>query len=190
MSCSSGPPTTSSRSPTWPPCPGCTQTSPASAPSATPFGGAASIALIGAPPNGAPRVQAAANLDGWTFNAIDRRTTEPILLVYATHDARTAGVEPTGDSVDAQLERSDRAMLDRSLAQYGGARLYVAGTQHADFTDQTLVSPLQRLTFTGPLPGVRARQITRALILSFFDQALKHQGSLATFPEVKAVPAP
>ena len=151
------------------------------------FGGAASIALLGAPGSGPP-VQAASNLDGWTFNAIDHRTAQPILLVYATHDAATAGIEPVNNAVDAQLERSDRAALDRSLAQYGGTRLYVAGTQHADFTDQTLVSPIQRLTYTGPLPGPRARAINRGLVLSFFDEVLKHQGTLAAYPEVKSIP--
>ena len=54
-----------------------------------------------------------------------------------------------------------------------------------DFTDQTLVSPIQRLTHTGPIAGARIREITRGLVLGFFDRELKGQGQMPAYPEVE-----
>ncbi len=144
------------------------------------FGGAASIALLGAVPDRAPRVECAVNLDGWTLNGIAARTTQPVLLVYET----SAETRRPALDVDSQVDSDDNAAIDGSLQTYGGLRAYVAGTQHLDFTDQTLVSPLQRLTSTGPIRGERIRQITRSLVLGFFDEHLKGKGSVPAFPEV------
>jgi predicted dienelactone hydrolase len=148
------------------------------------FGGAVSTALLGVD----PRVKCAVNLDGWTFQGLDHRTTQPILEVYE------GGSEPlhpeTG--VEGALDDFDNAAVDGSLARYGGFRAYVAATQHLDFTDQTLLSPLQRLTYTGPIEGARIRAITRGLVLGFFDQTLKGTGEIPAYPEVhlQRFPAP
>ncbi len=147
------------------------------------FGGAASIALLGVD----TRVQAALNMDGWTLDALDHRTTQPIFFLYAGHPL--AG-PPTGPSVDDQLERQDLASVNQNLARYGGCEAYLADTQHADFTDQTLVSPIARLTYTGPLNPARVRPIVRGLVLGFFDQALKQQGPIPSYPEVKTLCKP
>ena len=152
------------------------------------FGGAASLALLGGePPAQDPRVQAALNMDGWTFDALDRRTTQPVLLLYAA-PANGPLVPPSASaSIDDQLERQDLAAVGSSLARYGGCATYIRATQHADFTDETLVSPLRRLTFTGPMPGERIRTLTRALVLSFFDRTLNHSAVPApTYPEAES----
>ena len=162
------------------------------------FGGSASMALLGqnpaqapsvqAPQVQAPRVQAALNMDGWTFDGLARRTTEPILFLYA---GPPLAAPPATNSVDDQLERQDLAAVDASLAQHGGCEAYIPNTQHADFTDQTLVSPIERLTYTGPLPGDRVRPIVRSLVLAFFDHALKQTGGdLPTYPEVQTLCKP
>ncbi len=141
------------------------------------FGGSASMALLGVD----PRVKCAVNLDGWTLNGTATRTTQPVLFVYEeVSEVRRAPVD-----VDAQVDAADNAAVDGSLAKYGGLRAFVAGTQHLDFTDQTLLSPIQRLTHTGPIQGERIRAITRGLVLGFFDEELKGEGSVPTYPEVK-----
>jgi predicted dienelactone hydrolase len=143
------------------------------------FGGAASFAMLGRD----PRVKAAVNLDGWNFAALDRRTTQPILQVYeAAPPPDPAHPEPGPEGI---LDRADTAAVDASLQHFGGVEAFVQGTQHLDFTDQTLLSPFQRITHTGPIRGERIRQITRQLVLSFFHQTLRGQGQLPSFPEVK-----
>ena len=144
------------------------------------FGGSASMALLGAD----TRVHAALNMDGWTFDGLAHRTAQPVLFLYA---GAPLAAPPTGSSVDDQLEREDLAGVDQSLARYGGCEAYLARTQHADFTDQTLISPVQRLTYTGPLTPLRVRPIVRGLVLAFFDQTLKQQGQLPTYPEVQTI---
>jgi predicted dienelactone hydrolase len=176
------------------------------------FGGAASLRLLGLKPSGeAPPVRAAVNLDGYTFTGLASRTTQPVLLLYEAKNAqdvpqhvpqhvahqvaqqvdkdpgRPVTGDSAGDSVDDQLTRADRAAIDASLERAPGLIGYVLGTQHLDFTDQTLVSPLERLTYTGPLPGERMRTITRALVLAFFDRTLKGTGTMPAFPEVRWV---
>ena len=148
------------------------------------FGGSASMALLGR----ASHVQAALNMDGWTFDGLARRTTEPILFLYA---GPPLAAPPASNSVDDQLERQDLAAVDASLASGGGCEAYIPNTQHADFTDQTLVSPIERLTYTGPLPGNRVRPIVRSLVLAFFDRTLKQTtDALPTYAEVQTICRP
>ena len=142
------------------------------------FGGSSSIALLGID----PRVKSAVNMDGWTFNAIDHRTTQPVLFLY---EGATQFRTP-GPGTDGDLDRFDNAGVTASLARYGGTRAYVAGTLHTDFTDAPLVTPIHRLNATGPI-GPRAILITRALVLAFFDATLKvppAEPVLPRFPEV------
>ena len=140
------------------------------------FGGAAAMALLGKD----ARVRCAVNLDGWTFNGLATRTAGPVLFVYEG----SAQVRRPAVGVEGELDRDDNAAVDASLQKYGGLRAYVAGTQHMDFTDQTLVSPWQRLTYTGPIKGDRVRTIVRGMVLGFFDRELTGTGGVPSFPEV------
>ena len=148
------------------------------------FGGAASMRLLGTD----SRVKCAVNMDGWTFGGLASRTTQPILYLYgvppAQQDPRPEA-PPTTQSNDDQLDRLDRNIVSESLRRYGGWKGYVQGAQHADFTDETLVSPLQRVTYTGPIPGRRMREMTRSLVLGFLDQTLKGTGTVPDFPEIR-----
>jgi dienelactone hydrolase len=141
------------------------------------FGGASSMALLGVD----SRVKCAVNLDGWIFQGLDRRTTQPILTVYEGLSA----VRTPESGVEGELDGFDNAAVDGSLRRFGGLRAYVAGTQHLDFTDQTLLSPLRRVTFTGPIAGEQIRTITRGLVLGFFDRNLKGIGRIPDYPEVR-----
>ena len=141
------------------------------------FGGASSMALLGVD----PRVKCAVNLDGWVFQGLDHRTAQPILNIYEG----ASDVRRPETGVEGALDSFDNTAVDGSLARFGGLRAYVAGTQHLDFTDQTLLSPLQRITFTGPIAGERIRTITRGLVLGFFDRELKGTGEIPAYPEVK-----
>ena len=146
------------------------------------FGGAATMNLLGRD----PRVKAALNMDGWTFDALDHRATQPLLYLYAGVPPTT----PTGTSVDDQLERQDLTAVKWSLARYGGCEAYIRNTEHADFTDETLLSPIQRLTYTGPLSPERVRLVVRSLVLAFFAQTLNHTGTLPAYPEVQTLCRP
>ena len=126
------------------------------------------------------RVKCAVNMDGWTFGGLEKRTTEPVMFVYeGSGEARGRNVGAEG-----KLDADDNAAVDGSLARFGGLRAYVAGTQHLDFTDQTLVSPIQRLTYPGPITGERVRTILRGMVVGFFDEELKGTGGVPGFPEV------
>jgi len=141
------------------------------------FGGASSTNLLGLD----PRVKSAVNLDGWTFQGLNHRTAEPFLIV----NEGVAAIPHSETGVEGALNTADSVAVNGSLKEYGGLRAYVAGAQHLDFTDQTLFSPLRSLTFTGPIKGERIREITRGLVLGFFDQTLKAKGQIPTYPEVK-----
>ena len=141
------------------------------------FGGAASTDLLGRD----PRVKAAVNLDGWTFQGLDHRTTEPFLML----NEGAAAIPHPETGVEGTLNTTDSDAVNGSLKKYGGYRAFVGGAQHLDFTDQTLFSPLRSLTFTGPIKGERVREITRGLVLGFFNQTLKGKGEIPTYPEVK-----
>ncbi len=127
------------------------------------------------------RVKCAVNLDGWTFDGLATRTTEPVMFVYEG----SGEVRGRNSGVERQLDDADNAAVDGTSARFGGLRAYIARTQHMDFTDQTLVSPIQRLTFTGPIKGERVRTILRGMIVGFFDEALKGEGEVPGFAEVR-----
>ena len=138
------------------------------------FGGAASLRLLGlAPAAGVPAVRCGVNLDGWTFGGLADRTDQPMMVVYEG-ESRVRVPKP---GTEGLLDAEDNRVVDGSLARGGGYRVFVDGTAHLDFSDQALVSPLRRLTYTGPIGGVRARELTRGLVLGFLEQALMGMGN-------------
>ena len=141
------------------------------------FGGAASANLLGVD----SRIKAAVNLDGWTFQGLDHRTHEPFLMV----NEGVAAISHPETGVEGALNTTDSAAVNGSLHKYGGYRAFVSGAQHLDFTDKTLFSPLRSLTFTGPIQSERVREITRGLVLGFFNQTLKGTGEIPAYSEVK-----
>ena len=140
------------------------------------FGGAASFRLLGLD----PRIVSAVNLDGWTFGALDSRTTQPMMLIDEQsvadreHDLLTF---PKPGTTEDQLDRADNTAVAASLSRFGGYRLYIRGTQHLDFSDQPLLPPLRRLQYNGPIEPARIDDILRQAVLAFFDQNLRNQPS-------------
>jgi dienelactone hydrolase len=148
------------------------------------FGGAVAFSLLGRD----PRIRSAVNLDGWTFGALDARTTQPILVVYeqeAMDRRRQLTLLPHPGTTGDQLDRADIESVDGSLTRFGGDVLYIAGTQHMDFTDQPLLPPLRRPGFTGPIAPARIQTILRTTVLSFFENTLQSraQPSLGNNPD-------
>jgi len=139
------------------------------------FGGAAAERLCGLD----PRIQAAVNMDGWTFGGLDSRTSaQPVMILeeQSNQARRTQLLSlPQPGTKDDQLDRADIAAVDASLTRYGGYRLQVAGTQHLDFSDQPLLPPLRRLAYTGPIAPLTVQAIIRQSVLQFFDQTLHDQ---------------
>jgi len=138
------------------------------------FGGAASFSLLGRD----PRIISAVNLDGWTFGALDSRTTQPMMLIdeqSAADRERDLLTLPTPGTTEDQLDRADNTAVESSLTRFGGYRLFIRGTQHLDFSDQPLLPPLRRLQYTGPIAPTRIDDILRQTVLDFFDQTLRNQ---------------
>jgi len=153
------------------------------------FGGAAAFRMLGLD----PRFVSAVNLDGWTFGALDARTTQPMMLIdeqaVADREHDLLALPQPGTTED-QLDRADNTAVESSLTRFGGYRLYIRGTQHMDFSDQPLLPPLRRLQYTGPILPTRIDDILRQTVLGFFDQTLRHQPSSAlttpsSMPEVR-----
>jgi len=148
------------------------------------FGGAASFSLLGRD----PRIVSAVNLDGWTFGALDARTTQPMMLIdeqaVADREHELLTLPQPGTAED-QLDRADNAAVESSLARFGGYRIYIRGSQHMDFSDQPLLPPLRRLQYTGPIRPACMHEILRQSIRAFFDQTLRNQpADLPTGPDV------
>jgi len=152
------------------------------------FGGAVAFRLLGLD----PRIVSAVNLDGWTFGALDSRTTQSIMLIDEQavadreHELLTL---PQPGGIPDQLDRADIAAVNASFSRFGGYLLYVGGTQHLDFSDQPLLPPLRRLEYTGPIEPARIDAILRQTVLGFFNQTLRNQpssllNSPSSMPEV------
>jgi predicted dienelactone hydrolase len=145
------------------------------------FGGSAALRLLGLD----PRIKAAVNLDGWTFGALKDRTQQPVMIEYEqiTVPRRQQLMSlPEPGTLEDQLDRADFAAVDASLNRFGGDRLYIAGTQHLDFSDQPLLPPLRRLAYTGPIAPERIQAILRQTVLEFFDQNLRGRPSTLLQP--------
>lgn len=148
------------------------------------FGGAAAMALCGVD----PRVVAAVNMDGWIFDGLAHRTSaHQILLLYSGNEPkrRLQLQDQHLQSVEDIMDRTDEGIVDRNLKQFGGTVLYIAASQHMDFSDQPLLPPLHLGSFTGPIAPVRMQQILRQTMLAFFNKALRQEtaASLDQLPQ-------
>ena len=147
------------------------------------------MALLGPNPTHAPQVQAALNMDGWTLRRRGpAHDAARALALRGCAAGRTAGrpfcgaLLLTTSSNARTLRRSTQASL-RAAA----ARLTYRARSTPTSPTRTLVSPIQRLTYTGPLSGDRVRPLVRSLVLTFFDQSLKQQGRLPADAQVQII---
>ena len=128
-----------------------------------------------------PRVRSAINLDGWTFDGVrDRSSGKPIMFMYEA-DADPQHTQLQSDlpsaRVNAELDARDSKNVLNSLEKFGGYKLVIEGALHADFTDQSLISPFRRVTHTGPIKPARMHEIVRDYALAFFNKTLLNHGS-------------
>ncbi len=80
--------------------------------------------------------------------------------------------------------------MTESLREYGGWLLFVSGTNHVDFSDRSLFSPLRKWTGGGTLDPRRAHALMNAYTLAFFKQTFNGtkepllEQSSSAYPEV------
>jgi dienelactone hydrolase len=155
------------------------------------FGGAAAIQVCSVD----ARIQSAVNMDGWTFGDLRQRAAkQPTMFLYGVGsgapppDPATLG---TAARAEAELDATDRNVVDVSLRQFGGYKVSISNTSHMDFTDHPLVSPLRRWTQPSHILPARIETIVRVYVLAFFDQtvretrpALLESGTSSPFREV------
>jgi dienelactone hydrolase len=156
------------------------------------FGGSASIHALDAD----KRIQAAINMDGWTFDdALQRTSRQPAMFLYQEgsrpHPENLTSSAPK-DREEAELDVSDMEQIEASLREFGGYRLYVSHATHSDFTDHPMVSPWRRWIERGHISPRRIQTITRDYVLAFFDETLHekkppllHSGNESPFSEVR-----
>ena len=153
------------------------------------FGGAVALRLCGLD----SRVKGAVNLDGWTFGGLKSRTAAQAVMVFdeaAANERRQQLLTlPQPGSVDDQMDRADDATVRAGLKADGGYRVYIDGTQHLDFSDQPLLPPLHRGSFTGPIAPAEIQKILREMVVGFFDQTLRGTSSAVLDPRQKAFKA-
>ena len=128
-----------------------------------------------------PRCQGGVGLDAW--------------MAPVSPEARTRGVRQPFLFIFSELWSTDKnKKLSSELLSHSAAAqsLVILGTDHYDFTDLPLLTPLAaQLKLKGPLEGRRVLQITNTYVRAFFDQTLKGipapllDGPSADFPEVK-----
>jgi predicted dienelactone hydrolase len=103
------------------------------------------------------RCRAGLNLDGIPQygTMIDQRLPVPFLMVYSSRPGRTGASD---------------AIYRRAAARYD--RVDVQNTLHVDFSDMILWGGPLRQGALGTIAPARAVEITRAVVLQFFDQEL------------------
>ena len=126
-----------------------------------------------------PRIRSVIDLDGWSFGELQLHGLPKPLMVIYEDKANTIPTDaqlhsgPMAQQLYWQFSAMDYAHVLESMHQYGGWLLFVAGTNHVDFSDRSLFSPLARLTGGGTLSPKRAHAIVNAYTLAFFTQTLK-----------------
>jgi dienelactone hydrolase len=126
-----------------------------------------------------PRVKAALNEDGWMFGDV---STHGLDKPYLFMDDDTPAISPAQlQSASAQTRRessldvTDLEHLDGTLRRFGGYYLLIRGSEHFNFADRSLYSPIRRLTDSGSVSPQAAHRIIEAYTLQFFSHYLRNQ---------------
>jgi len=96
------------------------------------------------------------------------------------------------DDVDSRNNKLFDPFYTKSKETYGA--LYIQGTDHYDFSDLPLLSPLApQLGLKGPINGKRVTVIINDYLLSFFEMSLNNGPSTlfdgsSPYPEVQPKP--
>ncbi|GAC1631257.1 MAG: alpha/beta hydrolase [Nevskia sp.] len=163
------------------------------------LGGAAAVQTA----NRDARFVTAINLDGRAWaEARTQGANKPMLLINEELGEPDPALLNSPDSdirYNAVEDRIDEDTVQANLARHGGLRVIIAGTEHFNFTDLCLTSPLRRLSHSGTIAPRRGYEIVYAYALAWFDRSLRGRPSplldttVSPYPEVIRVnywPAP
>ncbi len=156
------------------------------------FGGATAFHVVSSD----ERVIAGINMDGTNYDRYDEKlnTTKPFLFLESENFKQFVEKLRQVPSRDGQEYAifSNEIELIGSAVRNGSKALYLTRSEHYNFTDLPLYSPLVHLTgMTGALDRERGAEIVNAYVLDFFDTYLKEKeprllkGPSSVYPEVK-----
>jgi predicted dienelactone hydrolase len=156
-----------------------------------------------------PRIKAGINLDGSLYRYDQAASSKPFMFMmtersFNTYDkARRDYVysdkelKKMGDIGRDELENAFKEVKAEvqhfvNTARLGGQIVYVENTEHYNFADLQLITPLFRfIGLTGQISPARATSIINAYTLDFFNKHLKNKGGRlidgpsSDYPEVK-----
>jgi dienelactone hydrolase len=137
-----------------------------------------------------PRFQVAVNLDGrhWA-EALQSGVQVPYLFVGEELLMPTVTMLTSSDPgtrYEAQMDQVDYTKLAANLRANGGIQVTIEGTQHANFSDDVLRSPLRRFSGGGAIDPQRGLLIINTLVVDFFGQHLAQRPA----PRLTANPRP
>ena len=102
-----------------------------------------------------------------SYDILDKGITQPAFFMFS---------QVWHDDVNSRNNNLFKPFFANSTDTYGA--VYIEGTAHYDFSDLPLLSPLApQLRLKGPINGKRVTAIVNDYLLSFFDMALKGQGT-------------
>jgi hypothetical protein len=93
---------------------------------------------------------------------------------------------------EARMDQVDYTQLAANLRANGGIQVTIEGTQHLNFSDDVLRSPLRRFSGGGTIDARRGLLIANTLVVEFFGQHLAQRparrlaGNPRPFPEARA----
>jgi dienelactone hydrolase len=123
------------------------------------------------------RIQAAANLDGRHWDdALYKGVERPYLLVGGQMSLPPAAALTSHNAMiryEALLDQVDYVNLEAHLRALGGFHVSIAGTEHPNFNDSALRSPLRRLSHGGTIDARRAGVIIQTYVVEFFTRYLQ-----------------
>ncbi len=160
------------------------------------------------------RIKAGINMDGTLYGFINKQSlTKPFMFMYSEqairlyhmfrpdyvptdNELKSLGVSKEEYDKSKQNEDMKNGILENEriekTVENGGCLLYISGTNHYNYADMQLISPLSRLIgLTGEIKGERSAYIANQYILDFFNKYLKGtggsllEGPSADYPEVK-----
>lgn len=140
------------------------------------------------------RFKAGIDMDGALFGPVATTGIEqPFLFLDDGNDPPWADLKSANPVRRryARTEERDLLVERQTLQRRGGYRVKILGTEHINFTDTALFSPVRRITGAGKIGARRAMEIINAYSVAFFEEYLKGNesallhGPSPQFPEVR-----
>jgi dienelactone hydrolase len=137
-----------------------------------------------------PRFKVAVNLDGrhWA-EALQSGVPVPYMFVGEELLMPTAAMLTSpdpGTRYEAQMDQIDYTQLAANLRANGGIQVTIDGTEHLNFSDDVLRSPLRRFSGGGAIDAQRGLLIVNSLVVEFLGQHLAQRPA----PRLTANPRP